>query len=68
MKIVSLRQFRDSIADHTEAVQVVRRGPDGFETLGTWTPASVGVPVLVREVAAGFGRPTAAPKPVRKSR
>jgi len=39
MKQISLRKFRDSIADLTEPVIVLRRSPDGdMAELGQWTP------------------------------
>lgn len=43
MKTISLRQFRDSVADLTEPVVVQRRDADGvFHVLGEWRPITDG--------------------------
>lgn len=41
VKVLSLRQFVRSIAELELPVDVVKRGPDGLERLGTWVPAGV---------------------------
>lgn len=65
MKTISLRQFRDSVADLTESVQVVKREDDGLVTLGTWTPLESSMTRITRQLdkmATGFGHPSPAPK------
>lgn len=41
MKSISLRRFRETIAEITEKVAVVRRDPESgnYRILGVWTPA-----------------------------
>ena len=61
MKQISARQFRTSFAELAESVTVLRRDKSGnFQVLGTWTPASSGVPAAI-----GFGVSRPAPKPKR---
>lgn len=61
MKTISLRQFRDSIAEIREVVQVVKRVDDGLIVLGVWRPDADDAAVL-RSIA-GFGTSQPAPKP-----
>lgn len=70
MKTISLRQFRDSVADLTEPVLVSKRDPNGggYLPLGEWWPTgtwtSINVPQGNVTIAGpGFGSPKAAPKP-----
>lgn len=69
MKTISLRQFRDSVADITEPVAVVRRNKDGSITaLGAWAPQRhpAFVTADVQAERDGFGHSSPAPKPGRK--
>jgi hypothetical protein len=59
MKTISLRQFRDSVADLLEPVTVVKREGTEMRTLGTWTPLNV--PEAIHAIA-GFGQSRPAPK------
>jgi hypothetical protein len=48
MRTISLRQFRDHIADFDEPVQVQRRDAAGnFQILGEWKPLSAGLPAPI---------------------
>lgn len=57
MRLISLRKFRDSIAQIEEPVEVARRDPSGtIQIIGVWTPgiADLSSPRdgLIRTVAA----------------
>jgi hypothetical protein len=41
LKQITLRAFRDAIADQTEPVTVVRNNGGVLETVGTWYPTGV---------------------------
>lgn len=67
MKTISLRQFRDSVADLEEAVQVVKREGSEVRTLGTWLPFDPPQErVAVTGGIAGFGHSSPAPKGGKK--
>lgn len=46
MRTISLRKFRDSIADLTEPVEVARRSDCEIQVIGTWTPRII-QPILI---------------------
>lgn len=55
MKTISLRKFRDSIADIHEVVEVSRRTPEGnIHVLGFWTPYMQDVPGSVELIATAL--------------
>ena len=78
MRTISLRQFRDTIADLDEPVTVQRRDTAGnYQIIGEWHPLSGGLPAAIyhsdgvehpteANVVAIARRFTPVPKPARR--